>query len=135
MSVDNLTQWTILYVKNKDILKKEIKEYKIFKNYVEFEYLDARKQTCYIYPTMKSEARSDTKEGWKAVICLNTKANFDFLISNWENLIKNPKLSIIFVNPRLNQKWIVFPHTHNKITEKASLKLGLQTLFESVARV
>ena len=68
------------------------------------------------------------------IITLNTKDNLSKIIENWSNLIEHQNLCIYFVNPasQLETKWVVCPYTHNKITEKASLKSGLETLFSMV---
>ena len=129
-----LIEWTIFYAKNKDIIKKEIKDYKILKNFVEFEYKD-KKHTYHVYPELTRDATDISKDGWKTLVCLNKQKNLKFLLDNWKELIQNPKLSIIFVNPTSENRWIIFPHTHDKIAEKESLKAGLKTLFEGVEEV
>ena len=131
---DELTEWTIFYVKNKDIIRKEIKDYKVLKNFVEFEY-SSRKHTYYILPDLKSDSLAISKEGNITIICLNKKENLNFLVENWENFKINSKFSIIFVNIKTGGKWIVYPHTHDKITDKESLKPGLISLFENVLEV
>lgn len=129
--INKILEWIIYYAKNKDIIKKEIKEYKILKNYVEFECKD-KKHIYYACPELNEEIIEKSKDGWVTVVCLNKKENINFTVSNWERLIKNPKFSMIFVNPVSHQKWIIYPHTHNKITEKSTLKLGLETMASEV---
>jgi hypothetical protein len=126
-----LLEWTIFYVKNKDIIKKEIKDYKVMKNYVEFEYKD-KKHVYYAYPELNDEIFEKINEGFVTVVCLNKKENINFTVKNWEKLVKNPKFSMIFVHPKSSSKWIIFPHTHDKITEKSTLKLGLETMAAEV---
>jgi len=132
--LNTLLEWTIFYVKNKDIIKKDIKDYNVMKNYVEFEYKD-KKHVYYSYPELDEEIFEKTTEGWVTLVCLNKKENINFTVRNWEKLIKNPKFSMIFVHPKSSQKWIIFPHTHNKITEKSTLKLGLETMAMEVLSV
>jgi len=128
-----LLEWTIFYVKNKDIIKREVKDYKILKNFVEFEMKD-KKHVYYAYPELNEEVLDKCKDGWVTAVCLNKKENIKFVVSNWDKLIHNNKFSMIFVHPSSNGKWIIFPYTHNKITEKASLKLGLETMAQEVSQ-
>lgn len=69
-----------------------------------------------------------------ALVVLNTRKNLDIVIQAWNELIKYPKLSIIFANPdsTTDKRWIIFPHTHEKITERKALKVGLESLFLTV---
>jgi hypothetical protein len=66
------------------------------------------------------------------LVVLNTKKNVDFVVANWDKLAKLKGLCIYFVNPRLNEKWLLYPYTHNQITEKSALKRGLESLFSMV---
>lgn len=132
--LNTLLEWTIFYAKNKDIIKKEIKDYKVMKNFVEFEYKD-KKHIYYAYPQLNDEVIEKSYDGWVTVVCLNKKENINFTLQNWEKLIKNQRFSMIFVHPKSSQKWIIFPHMHNKITEKQTLKLGLETMAQEVPNV
>jgi hypothetical protein len=130
--LNTLLEWIIFYVKNKDLIKKEIKDYKILKNYVEFEMKD-KKQIYYAYPMLNDEILEKCSEGCVSAVCLNKKENINFAVSNWDKLVKNPKFSMIFVNIPTNQRWIIFPYTHDKITEKQTLKLGLEAMAAEVS--
>jgi hypothetical protein len=71
-------------------------------------------------------------EGQVVLVCLNKKENLVFVISNWQHLIKNPKLKIVFANPNINQQWSLIPYTHNAISDPKSLKLGLKSIFDTI---
>ena len=73
----------------------------------------------------------DNKEQIGLVV-LNTKKNVESMIANWVELSKNQKLCIYFVNPKTNEKWLIYPHTHNQITEKAALRRGIETMFSEI---
>lgn len=66
------------------------------------------------------------------IIALNTRKNVNFVISHWELLSKIKQLTIYFVHPTKNEKWILAPYTHNQITEKIALRKGLEALFSEV---
>ena len=68
------------------------------------------------------------------LIVYNTKENLDFIVKNWEDLARLQTLTIIFTNPNSLQdiKWIISPYVHDKITEPASLRSGLFSMFSTV---
>ena len=69
------------------------------------------------------------------LICYNTKENLNFLIKNWEVLVKFKRnFCIMFINPfsKTEKKWAIYPATHDLITERSALKLGLEVLFSTV---
>ena len=70
--------------------------------------------------------------GNAGLIVLNTKKNVDAVIANWDKLSKLNGLCIYFVNPAANEKWLIYPFTHNQITEKPALRRGLESLFSMV---
>ncbi len=59
-------------------------------------------------------------------------ANTTFVVANWDKLSNLKGLCIYFVNPKLNEKWLLYPFTHNQITERSALKRGLESLFSMV---
>ena len=71
------------------------------------------------------------------VILLNTKKNLQELTDHWQALKTFPKLCLVFVNPesQTEKKWLLYPHTHDRITDPLSLKLGLKSMFETVEEV
>ncbi|MGB9748306.1 MAG: hypothetical protein ACP5OZ_01400 [Candidatus Woesearchaeota archaeon] len=64
------------------------------------------------------------------VATLNNKQNLDFLIKNW-NLFVEKAIIIYFVNPTLNEKWVLNTKVHSFISDK-NFVLGLKSLFSTV---
>lgn len=134
---DFLKKWVSNFIKNKDIIsgtiqKIDIREKKIYVSHKN------KKQLFMIEPFLKniSTIKKDINEA-EDFVCIatyNTKENLDFMINNWKDLIKSQKLSIYFINPmsKTEKKWIIFPHTHDSISEKSSLRQGLLSLFNTV---
>jgi hypothetical protein len=63
----------------------------------------------------------------------NTKENFDEVVSHWKLVSKFDKqFKIYFVNPfsGLETKWVVFPYTHDMLSE--DFKAGLKALYATV---
>jgi hypothetical protein len=132
-----LKEWLIIFVKHKDIFHKKIKNISEDGHIVIVEQKDTN-QYFAILPNLEKSSTDQFLEKYKdqqlCFVVFNTKNNLDVVIKNWQKFSKLPMLSIYFVNPNSNtdKRWIIYPFTHSKITESSALKLGLQTLFESV---
>jgi len=66
------------------------------------------------------------------VAVLNSKQNIDVMVKNWDSLAKKAKLRFYFINPKADDKWIISPHTHHKITERRSLRKGIVSLSQNI---
>ena len=130
-----LIEWTSAFIDNlnffrHDLIQKEMKEKEIicqYKNKGELKYI--------VEAELNKGILEKIKNGNLVLVCLNSKENLLFMINNWEDLIKNSRLKVIFSNPGLNLQWSLIPYTHNMISDNGSLKLGLKGLFESVPSV
>lgn len=138
--LDELKEWTVHYLRNKDVLTKNIE--KIEENKEGWDLIIKQKsgdRYCLIMPEIKDIDKVIEKLDSLNVllVVLNTKKNLDAVINSWKSLVDHPKFCIMFVNPdsELEKKWIIYPHTHHKITEKGSLKKGLKSLFLTVESV
>ena len=133
-----LLDWTVNFIKNKDIVAKKIEKIENNKDGFDLfvKYRD-REQYFIIAPNLADidsiMQRINDKLHF-TIVTLNSKGNFDAMLKSWDMLINFRFLSIIFVNPfsELDKKWIVFPYTHHKISDDSSLKNGLKAIFEMV---
>ena len=130
----NLKDWTLLYLKNLDamrIIKStiQINDKNIVRN------LDGKIEYYYIFNKLNEQILVLLSDKSICFVCLNKKENINFIIKNWEDLIKYEKIKFIMVNTDVNEKWILCPHIHNRISDKGSLKVGLFSLFQSVEEV
>ena len=128
----DLKEWTINYVKNKDIWNKKLLKHTISGEVIEFKFKD--KLHDYI---VKEKLNSEILKTWLksnsiTIVCLCIDDNFDFLLKHWDSLKENSKLSLIFVNLVENNKWIINPHTHSLIADPDSFEIGLKSMFEQV---
>ncbi|MGV8141567.1 MAG: hypothetical protein ACP5NW_03960 [Candidatus Woesearchaeota archaeon] len=128
-----LSEWTINYVKNKDLTFRKLVSYKEHakEEYIEFEFKD-RTVAQFIVDRV-SENIFDKIKGHehKVIVCLNTDENFKFLIKNWKKISDIRNLSFLFVNLKLNDKWVINPHTHSMIADPDSIESGLRTMFDT----
>ena len=133
MDIDSqLKEWVQIYLKSRDILQKAI---------TGFESLNGdfivHKTTGDVVFLIRPECVNadevvEKAAGSAGLVVLNTKKNVDFVISNWSKLAKLKGLCVYFVNPNLNEKWLLYPYTHDQITEKPALRRGLESLFSMV---
>ncbi|MEK6827891.1 MAG: hypothetical protein AABX78_00930 [Nanoarchaeota archaeon] len=133
-----LVDWTINFIKNKDIISKKIEKIENGKDNFDLyvKYKD-REQYFIIVPNIAdidSIIQRINNNYYFSIVTLNSKENFDIIIKNWNRLISFKFLNIIFVNPfsEMDKKWIVFPHTHHKICDESSLETGLRAMFGMV---
>ena len=133
-----LADWTISFIKNRDIVAKKIEQIENGKDGFDLyvKYKD-KEQYFIIAPNLADidlimQKMNDIFHF--TIVTLNSKENFDSVLKSWSKLINFKFLSIIFVNPfsQLDKKWIIFPHTHHKISDESSLKSGLKAMFEMV---
>ncbi len=134
-----LKGWTKGFLKHKDIIKKEILD--IEENKEGFDLTintkDGKRKHYIILPLAENINRIIEKlddDDFFGVVMLNTKDNLKVILSNWETISRFKKLCLFFVNPfsETEKKWMIFPYTHSKISDKESLESGLKSLFDSV---
>ena len=133
--MEELKEWTLEYIKHKDILKKSIVELKT--NHVIHVKTKDREQVYVVMPSIEGFQEAieyAEKDLWVVIVCHNSRKNLDLLIKNWQALIKYKKLSTIFVNPqsKMDKKWLLYPSTHNSICDPENLKTGLEAMFAMV---
>ena len=136
-----LVDWTKNFVKNKDIITKKIEKIENEKEGFDL-YIKYKDREQYFIITPKIEdidsiIQKINNEYYLSIVTLNSKENFDAVLKNWNRLISFKFLSIIFVNPfsELDKKWIIFPYTHNKISDEKSLETGLKSMFAMVGPI
>jgi hypothetical protein len=124
----NLREWTILYVKHKDVHAKKLQDYKEEGNKLVFKFKDHH---MHAYAMEKLEVPQ--LEGKTLLVTLQKQENIQFLVKNWEKFVQ-PGLTIVFVNPEKNEKWFIVPHTHSQIADP-NIELGIKSLAEYVSHV
>lgn len=126
-----LFEWTKEYIKFKDMLKKQNTSVEYLDNKIIVTQKD-NKINYLVDDNLNNIIFGAEKFKEIFLVCLNTKKNVDIMEDNWQILAKNPKLTIIFVEPSLNVKWLIKPHIHNKIIDGENLKEGLLSLHRGI---
>ena len=133
-----LVEWTINFMKNKDIISKKIEKIENGKDGFDLhvKYKD-REQYVIVAPQLKdidSIIKKISNNSYFSIVTLNSKENFDVIVKSWNRLVNFKFLNILFVNPfsESDKKWVIFPHTHHKICDECSLETGLNSMFVMV---
>ncbi len=134
-----LKEWTTNHIKNKDIILKKLVSIESKDSYLIATYKH-KKQTFYIRPFLSNIddiLKETNNTDHFSIVVFNTKENFEFILKMWDKLANITFLSVYFVNPyaKDDKAWIIFPHTHSMVSDEASLKTGLKTMFEQVEPV
>lgn len=135
---DFLVDWVILYIKNRDIILKNLEFIEKLNSEIKVKYKD-KEQVFIIRPFITDlnliiDRLKEAPHAYISLATFNSEDNFKKILEKW-NFIKGFKFfSILFVNPfsQTDKKWIVYPYTHQRICDEDSLELGLRTMFESV---
>ncbi len=125
----DLEEWTIQYVKHKDLLDNMLENYEKQEDKIRFnfEHMD---HDYYIQPKLSKKVfdiEEDTER--TTIVCRNEEENVDFMMQNWKEFTRH-EYTVIFVNPESNNKWIIQPHVHDRVADNEHLEEGLQTMFE-----
>ncbi len=130
--VAELKEWAQIFLKSRDAIQKSITgienlngDFIVHKAGGDVLFL-VRPELSNVDEIVQKAANSS------GLVVLNTKKNLDLVIANWDKLAKLKGLCIYFVNPKSNEKWLVYPFTHDQITEKPALRRGLESLFSMV---
>ncbi|MBW3011220.1 hypothetical protein KY335_03425 [Candidatus Woesearchaeota archaeon] len=136
-----LKDWTLTYLKNRDVLLKRISKIEDLDQYL----LVSNKDETHIVVIVKENISDikpildqfrDLEKKHKAdkltLVVLNQKENVNMVVKEWEKLIVFPTLSIVFANPKANSRWIIAPYVHNRIADPKNLKQGIMSMFQEV---
>lgn len=66
------------------------------------------------------------------IVAQNKKENLSFLTKHWRLLASKQRLKLVFVNLEKDERWVLIPHSHDKVAEQGSLRAGLLSLYQSV---
>jgi hypothetical protein len=131
----DLIEWTNIFIDHLNAFKRDLESKSTSGNTVHCVYRQKGEHDFIVFEKLDLASVEKTGHGSVTLVCLNTKDNLDFIVKNWKGYIVNPKLKIIFANPKVNMQWSIIPAVHNNITEDKTLKTGLKSISESVPEV
>jgi len=131
-----LLEWLERFIKSKDVFAKKIVSMSILGDHLlvkeklrDVDYMAQPFRVDFSFAVTQLK-----KEHHQGIIVYNTTENLKNVLANWKAVAQYDKLVIYFVNPlsKTEKRWVIFPHTHNSVSDPASLQLGLKTMFETV---
>ena len=128
-----LLEWTLHDIENMNIFKRDILSKEVEGKNIICESKTKGKITYLVEEKLKN--LKDVPEGNVVIVCFNSKENIDFLAKEWASFSGKSGLKIVFSNPDMNCKWTILPKVHDMIADRATLKIGLRSLGESVPLV
>jgi len=125
-----LREWTVVYVKHKDLFARKLQSVEEKEGKTIFHFKDHQLH-AYAFEELRLPTASSGKT---LVVTLNTKENVSYLISHFKEFAKAEHLMVVFANPKLNEKWVIVPHTHGQIAD-GDITLGIKSMADSVTYV
>ncbi len=131
MEVLTLKDWTINFVKNKDLIARKLVGFEEKSGFLLFHFKD-KDVEYFIHEKLGEETIVAVKRNSnKTVACKATRDNLVFLIKNWGVFRSIEGLSFIFADPSSGQKWLINPFVHSKICDDEALQKGLESMYEN----
>ena len=95
----DLTEWTLTYVKNKDLLQRKLQHHTKKGNTLTFHYKD-RVHDYVIQETLSDCTRHKTGAPHLTFVCPATPPNLNYILKNWKEIIQHKNHSLL-LNGRL----------------------------------
>ena len=124
-----LRDWAENFLRHRDLFKKNLKDIKETNDGF-IAHFKTKDEKYIIQENL--ELDDIPKDENICYVTMNNQKNFTKLLTDWKILVSFKNLRIIFVEKISTGKhWVVNPHIHDKISEKASLKSGLKSLYDN----
>lgn len=136
-----LIEWIVEFLKNKDLMMKNILEIKKEADGFDVAVKFKDKEVFYLVRPIVTDFEEVlakvAAKGNVTLVVLNNEQNLKVLIENWQKIADARLFCMIFVNPfsETDKRWIIYPYTHHRICDPGSLKTGLKSMFEAVERI
>ena len=129
--MNDLREWTIHHIKQKDAIKKDLISFKEDQGNIYCEYKEGH-AVYYCWENINLDKIKSIKDQDIAYfVCFCNEHNFKTLVDHWDLFKTKQGFTFIFLNPSLAEKWIIKPFIHAKIADPATLKQGLRTMYET----
>jgi len=129
--MEPLKEWTINFFKHKDLTQRKLERVEDTGENIIFHCKD-KKITYLVREKLEDKIILDIEKlDQKSVVSLNSEENFNFLVKHWGKLSKIKNLTMIFVNMKTDDKWLINPYLHSMIADPSTVKTGLRTMFDT----
>jgi hypothetical protein len=127
MSTMNLREWAHVFLKQRDMKRRLMRE--LISTPYGYEQVnnDGSKSTVKVTEELDEHVEYDV------ICCINTDKNIHAVVRYWESLVKHNPL-VVFVNDSFDDKWLLKPAIHDLIAQRETLEQGLLTLSETTKK-
>ncbi len=127
----NLKEWTGIFLRQRDLIKREIQELK--EEEKGFLIITKTGQEKRVRVAEDLDKEDVNLPGTQVISTLNKKKNVIVVVNNWKAYAEQEDLLIVFAHPQRNEKWLLKPYHHEKISDKGSLKQGLLAMHDAIS--
>ncbi len=127
----DLKQWTIFFVRNKDIFEKKLERFEDEDTFITFYFKDRIVTYLVLEYLDDSSLKFCHKDGYKSIVCQASKKNLKFIVDNWNDFKKVKDLIIILADVEGNRRMMLKPHIHDLISDSSNLKAGLESVYDN----
>jgi hypothetical protein len=124
-----LREWLLLYLRHRDAYARKLQRIEEKGDEIVCAYLDHQVR---VYALERLQVPRVT--GKTVVATLQTRENVEFLLKHWGEFERLKELTIIFVNPARNEKWLLKPALHSQISE-GKVDQGIWSIADGIAYV
>lgn len=142
--IDLLSEWARTYFLNKDLVMGKKPRIEDKKDYILITNDDGSRIIVIVKEKLESvkpviERFSALEKEHKPVkitlVLYNKQENIELIVSGWSELIRKQNLTVMFANPKTNEKWSINPYIHDRVADRKTLKKGLLSLYSTVEPV
>ncbi len=127
----DLKDWTLHYIKQKDMMKKDLVSCKEEATKILCEHKDYHSEFYFAENFDLAMIKKLDEKSYSTLICICNEHNFKLLNDNWDLLKTRQNFVFIFLNENHSEKWIIKPYIHARIADPATLKQGLRTMYDT----
>jgi len=127
--MENIIEWAKLYLKHKDIVKKNIIDIKEDNNSLFIETKEG-KELGICSEDLPIDIPNLEQYNKLYIFVKHKKENLNALIQRWEELTHIKILLIFFVDYKKDKKWIISPFSHSKVASD-NIEKSLKALYSN----
>lgn len=128
--MEELINWTIEFVKHRDIWNKNLESYSVDKHIISFKFKNSNQNYIVLSDLTDECVKFKDLSDSKGIVCLAKKSNLKFLLNKWSEF-KQKSAVVIFVDLNTSSKLLINPFIHSKICDDSALESGLASLYEN----
>lgn len=126
-----MKDWAIHYIKAKDVFLKQLKQYNIEEDIIEFDFGEYKHYYLLKELLDKEIISKANKYEKKTIVCEKNEENFQFLINYFKELSEMKNLIIVFLTKDQKSKLLLNPRAHSLTADPENLEEGLRSIWNN----